>query len=281
MSSLISSMSPRDVNIALKRNESLEALCQRYHCEVADIRRQLQFLFRHDHESYFADFQRNSKRAQRDLNRKLAKMAARSCSAPAFLNQSTTDNTPLANPLTSLRERENELSSTVIALEEQSKRLNAAHQTRVHQLRDLQIALEKLRAELANQVTLYDQLLAENNQLVEQMNEISATRRQKLTELQQVRREIALGTPISIFFYADGSIETSENAEKVDDFCVDETGSEQLYADLLNSSLCQNLRVREIRILARAVAISRNTEYTLEPAFENPELESCFASPIH
>lgn len=108
------------------------------------------------------------------------------------------------------------------------------------------------------------------------MNQISSQRRDQLALLESVRAEIKANQVIGICAYANGVIEPLEKTVAI---TLNETGSEELYSQLILRDDFQDLRLRDIRIIARLASIFRNSsDLKLEPCFENETLEPFFRS---
>ncbi len=174
--------------------------------------------------------------------------------------------------LNELRDQARVQSDSIIALEIQYKELFSQHRECIKQLRAIESGLKDLERQLQENITNYQQIIDNDNQLIAQMNAISQNRRIKVAALEDLRQEIQRLEIVAVCAYANGAIEPLE-AVKI---ALDDTGSEQLYDLLISDEAYQDLRVRDIRLLARMVCIVKNSPFQISPIFENEYLDEYY-----
>ena len=74
--------------------------------------------------------------------------------------------------------------------------------------------------------------------------------------------------------YADGTIAPLDGHSII----LDDTGHESVFDEILKHPACADLRVREIRTLARMLQITMNSTVEVEMICDVPELETAFAT---
>lgn len=173
-----------------------------------------------------------------------------------------------------LRRQEAALSETAIKLESEHKELFSRHHANLKKLHQFRTQLDELRQQFQSINQEYETLAIQNNELVLQLTAVTENRRNQLAALQDIRQAIQNLTKIVICVYSDGRIEPLDNAE----FIPDETGYDTTYHSLLKQENCQDLRLCDIKLIARVKAIIDNSVQPIEPLFEDAKLESHYFS---
>lgn len=165
-------------------------------------------------------------------------------------------------------------SDGIIALESQHKTLARQHRERIKRLREINDALNQLQYEFQAKASEYEAIVTENNDLVSQMNQISAQRAEKVALLAQTRETIATLTAVTVCAYENGEIAFLNETDSV--HTLDESGSDELFCQMRTQELYDDLRGKDIRLLARMLSIIKNAQVRIEPVFENEELDAFF-----
>lgn len=277
----------------MKKRIGFEEYCQIYGCSDGDLVYHIRRLFISDGDKIIKQLRkissenedgllRRAKRSQKQSRKLLAKAGADGKATDTPKEGEDTPNPPPmeisaspSDPLVELRAQEQSLSDQVIQLESEHKRLNGLHCGCLDQLRGIQKEIEAIREELQQKGAAYEQIVERNNQIVQDMNTISQQRSDLLSELCDVRQEIKAKTVIEVFVYTNGDIELVDTAANVP---LDDTGSEEIYTDLIGRDSLQDLRIRDIRTLSRIIRIVGNSELRIQPTFEDDSLEPFFQS---
>ncbi|MBO7132309.1 hypothetical protein J6V85_03600 [Candidatus Saccharibacteria bacterium] len=274
------SLTAKHIRVHIKNGSTPEDLMAHYSCTEAELKEHIQRLYS----------QGNGKRAQDILNALKAnrKKPSRKSKAGADAAVATIPVTmrtlgelmddlgiepPPEKTLADLEEEERVLSDEVMALESQHKALAQKHHACIGNLRNLQAKLEEIKSLLQSCRDDYEEGVAEANTIADQMNEICNLRREKVVALEAVRQLIEEKKTVTLYVYADGRIEASDNPE----FDFDDYGYQDLKPWLSEREECQNLRVRDIDTLARLLKIDEQAEkHLLVFVFEDEDLESAF-----
>ena len=195
------------------------------------------------------------------------------CSCPLL-----TMNPSRATQLQLLEATEHQQSDEIIALESQHKQFAREHRDCIRQLRDLSEDMEQLRLAFQTKAAEYEAIVNENNRLVLEMNRISQERAEKVAILDETRQQIQSLQVVNICAYENGTI------EPFDGNCttpLDETGNERIYSQLLDREECEALRLKDVRVLSKVLAIAKNASVNIEPIFENDALEASFQALIN
>ena len=194
--------------------------------------------------------------------------------APSTINEAVQEQREsFEERLHALEERESELSelvcnSEVAWFEAKSRRTN--------HLRELQEIGQEFKL-LADQcLALIDRrrrTVQQINAAAEQMNAASSARKELGAELDKIRAQIQEMAKVIIGVTADGDFLVFDDEFEVE---LDASGSEQIFKAILENEVCAELKVREIRTVARLLAIRQNMPMEIEAVFDNPDVEAVF-----
>ena len=178
------------------------------------------------------------------------------------------------DPLTVLTSKEATLSSEMINLENQHKQLAGERRVYLSKLRDEQQKVDEICAELQRLQVAYEEAAKQNNKIVKQMNQLSETRAKKLAELTTVREQITKLETTTIAIYEDGKFEVVEGAEA--SLEVDENEMNTLTHQLMEKKICEDLTVKQIKILSRLLLVSKNSPRKVGFIFDSTALEQAY-----
>ena len=108
------------------------------------------------------------------------------------------------------------------------------------------------------------------------MNEAWQQRKELMEELAKVRARLAELNTVTLFVCNDGSITQVDDTDSIPDISLDETGTNELYLELREKSYCEELRIKDIRLLARVVAITRNSNLEINLEFDRDEVKAAY-----
>ncbi len=178
--------------------------------------------------------------------------------------------------LDALKSTEAALSSEVIDLENQHKQLAGERRDCLNKLREKQQRVDEICAELQKLRAAYEEIARQNNEIVRQMNQISGVRSEKLSELISVREQIARLETTTIAVYKDGKLEVVEGP--VVPMEVDEEAVSNLAHQLMENKICEDLTIKQVRLLAKVFLIAKNSPTKLGFMFDSSALEKAYAS---
>ena len=194
--------------------------------------------------------------------------------SPEAAAETTAGNLPCT--LEELLEKEARLSAIVIELEKEQKDFVTQHRGGMKKVRALATEIDKLEEKFSACIDKYKDVMAEIRNIEDLIERVSASRRDAKDELSRIRDEIEKFTHVVVFVYDNGSIEVQEGSLTLDDH-----GHEDLYKELRDDERCENLRIIDIKTLAKAICIKSNSAASapnikVEFLFDNEEVERLF-----
>ena len=279
----IGQLKAREVCEAIKNGLGVAHFCVKYDCTEQEFERRLKQLYSKNEKD-----RKKKLAALRANDERLAKRAVKARESTSKNDESdysedlsTTDEvaaeeaeetiTVETATLEQLKAMEVELSDKLMLMETEHKEKARLHRDCIGISRELKKELEDMKVQLHGIRKKYEEVTAQDNDLIARMNEISAEHYNKSAEIQRVRERIKELSKVVVFVYADGSI-TAENL----DVNLDDTGSDELYRSLFEKDECGELRAKEIKTLARIVMISKHLPENTEVVFDNAEIEGVF-----
>lgn len=271
-------LTAKKVRIGTKNGMTMEDFCAKYNCSVEQFSAQVLNLYRGDMKAtsqIINHIEANAKRA------KPKSMISR-VDESEMLELYEVSRLGIAdapNELEQLQSREDALMQEIADLESRYDGLRQRHDDYLGQLAELETAYNKLREELITKGNKFDKLAGLINESKESIDDLIASWKQKSLALDEVREKIASLTVVRLEVTEDGKISTPGNAE----FSFNEIGSDEWYRELIqDEDTAGNLRLRDIRVLARVLAIVENASTEgypeVEVEFEVPELAEVYDS---
>lgn len=154
------------------------------------------------------------------------------------------------------------------------RELAASHYGLIRMMRKIDTELKGLASKYKSACSRFESVVAEDNDVIQKMNTLSVQYGQKAEELESTRKAIAELKVITLCVDATGEITTLDDRKIV----LDESGSDEMYQTLIQKNECQELRLKDIRILARLLSVVSHlkAEHKLEYLFDNEDLEVVF-----
>lgn len=111
---------------------------------------------------------------------------------------------------------------------------------------------------------------------MDRINVVAEQQARQSETLQNLRQQIQSLETITICIYTDGRIELLDD----DETQLDDSGNEKFYHELISeeSNQCQDLRLRDIKTIARLKAIIANSARQVEVLFDDNALESYYTA---
>lgn len=220
----------------------------------------------------------NQKKIKKYKNKKEGKSMTLSTkeSAPVTANESKTsiDSTSCIS-IVSLRNQEKTLVETICKMETDHAKLiskRASLKSTFQQLRKQLIALQK---ELKEKKIIADSTYQEWLQISSEMHAITESISKEKNLLSGIREEIKAAETISIFIYENGEIET----ENYPLLISKDLNSSEIFNSLLKNSIVESLTLRDIRQLAKVLAITtklKAEQKSFEVTFESEQIQEVF-----
>jgi len=270
------SIDARDVREGIHQGLTIDGFCDKYSCSEEDFRIQLAYIYNkseRDLRKIISQIESNGKKSSRGGRKARAEINVNNIPEIEDMELPTLEEQTKKAPSTleELKAAEEALSNEVIELEKQHVRQCADHRDCAERLRAIDKDLDKLRSQLDKCAAEYQQVVAETRKVEDEMERTTAERREKNAQLEEVRNKIEDLSKVVIFVSNDGSIEVAEG-----EITLDEGGFEELYGSMRDDEQYESFRIIDVKTLARAICIKRNTTVKTEFMFDNAQLEQKF-----
>lgn len=171
-----------------------------------------------------------------------------------------------------LKIREQELSDKVVKLELEWQDEKRTRKEYLRQLRELQGRLEKLRQVISKQHEECKAIIENSNLCAERMNANLEIRKAYRSELTDIRATLKRRSKLLLGLTFEGEILSLEDFE----WTLNDSGHEEIFRDIVENDACGELKLKEIRALARLIAISRNAPVPIEVIYDNDDAELAY-----
>lgn len=281
----LSTLKARGLRDAIKNGKTVEDICGKYQCTPNELFERIGRIYVHDDkkvkeminrlETNGSGRKRKSTMHAVEETEEIIELDSDSDKNPSAAAKSADEVVADAvDGLERLRLIEARQSREVMDLESQHKSLRGQHIGCLRQLRDISDAIEQIRADFKQKCDEFDKIAVECNEFGRQMNDISARRREKLVALEETRQKIEELSRLTIFVYDDGDIVISDNQVVI----PDDAESKNLFDELCEKTECEELKLREIRTLAKMIIIARSSSLDVEIVCDNETLEKTYSS---
>lgn len=269
----INSLTQKSIKSGIKNGWTADDFCEKYQCSEEEFEKKVTQLYKSSKRSangkkVLAEIENNAKKhSGKKSSKKIAK-DSKTVKAP----ESAPDN------LDELKTKERALSNQLMSLESKFYELKNQHTQHQKELRQTKKSLETLRKSYVELATKYETISGQADAIAQSMNEISKEGKIKREELKAVRESIESLKTITLCVFNSGEITVESTSTQVIE--LDETGHDELYDSLAKNTLCDDLRQKDVKILARLLAINENitkdTDRYIEVICDNEELEKIF-----
>lgn len=267
----LKTLTAKQLKIGIKNGLNLESFCRECDCSEEEFTDKIKSLYNYSKknaEDILKQITKNDKKC-RD-RRSTPVMVKTEVVVPVAPKQQPVPHP--ADELKALKATEKRQSGEVIKLESRHKALMTQHRQNIAGLRALMDEINSIRNSFEQKCEKYEEIAKLDNKIVRQMNEISEIRREKVKELEETRKLILDRTTINICAYQDGTITTLDERE----IAFDESGSDELYQKLLEAKECEDLRVKDIKILARLMKAVEHLNAKAEVICDDQTLEAVY-----
>ena len=276
---MISQLTRKSVQMGLKKGWNFGDFEVKFECSEEEIRERIQSLYNHgEADGFIKEIERNAgkKGGQKPKPKK------RYTEEPAAIvvvvdpelteKELPTEGRSVYVPsLEELQSTESELSAELMALE-------TKHASLKGERKDIAKAIRGIEDSISKQLEQSSALVATANAKGEEMNNLSSTIAEKRAVLEEVRLQISEQKHITLCVYLDGTISPYDEGRV---FNLDDSGYESLFLSLAQDDECSNLKIAEVKTLARLITGIRNaSDLTFEVICENQELERVYKAVI-
>lgn len=270
----------KQVRVGLKKGWGKEIFCQRYNCSETELEERIAQLYKYQKKinEVLSELKINEKRfgqIKQQLKTRKGTLLVREDQNEDYSPEESVNgpiDAPVINNLDCLRAEEERLSREVIELENRHKEEAEKRRSRLKEMRTIKEDIERLEADLQKKCLEFQEAVEHADSLAENMNAISDERRPKVERLQEVRAEIEERMAVSIAVYDSGEIAVLEAEE----FIMDDSGYEEIYAQLLSGEECSELRLKDVRVMARLLSIAKQSGRRINLVCDHPEMEEAY-----
>lgn len=268
-----------DIKVYIKHNLGFNQICEKHQCDKDELIRAINNVYESSNAAKaIKDIQRNTKQIEKNLKRTHKTAREMRALEESHLTplEECTQTIDTERLLQNLKAQESSLSATVIKLESEHKALMSQHRSNLKQLLNIRQRMDNIRKEFQSVANEYEALTTSNNELVDRINTVTEQQIQQNENLQNLRQQIQSLETITLCIYTDGRIELLDD-DKVQ---LDDSGKEKFYHELISeeSNQCQDLRLRDIKTIARLKAIVANSTHQVEVLFDDNALESYYTA---
>ena len=244
-------ISAKQVQLAIKNGLTPEEMCEKYGISIDELNSQIKHLYTNSSKAQeiLSQLKANRKKPHRRSKEQKPSSEPEQTDMEGPSSESGAKTLP-DKTLSDLQKEEKQLSSEVIELESEHKKLSGQHQAYIEKLRNLQSQIENINKTLIDCETTFNDIAAKADAIVAQMNNVSTLRKNKLAALNGVRQEIEVKN--TVYVTADGSIEAP--------FVMNDEGFETILAEIVKREEYADFRVRDLKAIARLIKIYEHIE---------------------
>ena len=268
----------RGIREGIKKGLCVDDFCEKYGVDNEEFFRQLRRLYPHNYMDMEKRIRKAGKRRAKsrgpvNVERTMSFLIkTKPEKAEEKLEIAEEKPETAEEKLARLKKEAEEQQKVVIDLETKRKQLGTRHKELINELRGIRDDIKRIKQKFEERSDRYEKVVEQNNQVIEEINSLSEKRQDEARKLDELRTEIENLHIITLGIYASGEIKIEEGLE----FELDDTSFETLFSELISDPVCEDLRVRDIRTLARLVAIERNATWGIELVFEDEEVEKIY-----
>lgn len=260
----------KDVRYGLKRGMTMDDFLSKYECTENELEKHLKKLYKYNPDDIHYCMEKMStnqrKRGKKDVPdpKPLPNIIIMEVPKEA--------SPPEPSELEKLESRAAEINNEIAELEENYKTLSEKGRLYLKRLREAMVKIEEVKTLFECRYSECKTILLEYGQTVKAVDQIFINRQEKVAALDEIYDKIRALKKIILYVYDDCSISSDNDAVNIEDY---DDGT--LWQELLEKPECEDLRVKDIRALAKVLKITEHVA-DYEISFENPELEKVFES---
>ncbi len=277
----------KGIKTGIKNGFGFSEFKEKYGMDKDDLTNSVLTLYKNNRdeaESLLREIGRNEKKREKERKRESVKEykgipidEIKNMSMDEFmeLENNTSSNTQMTEipEKIKLENEIHELEEEVAKYEAEYKRWMKKHRTSAEEMGKLEEELKKLKDKLISTKSKYGAIAERDSKIVEKANEVLAKQKESEALLKGKRQRLDELNRLAICVYADGTIVPMDESIEI---TLDDTGSDDLYLKLVTRSECQDLKAREIQVLARLLKIVENSSSEIEVVYEITEMEKAY-----
>ena len=263
----------KQVRLGLKKGWGASKFCEKYGVTESELSERISQLYKYQKKvsGVLSELKVNEKKfnhhKQEVKNRKGV-----SVSTVTEETKGLGETPEVSDDLEFLIKEEKRLSTEIIGLETWHKEEAEKRRGRLKEMRAIKQEIEQLEESLKQACKEFEETVEQADSLAENMNAISRQRYPKVIELQELRAKIEERMSVSLAVYDSGEIVILEGT----DFNMDDSGHAKVYSQLIVSEECQELRLKDIKVMARLLSIASNSERKISLVCDRPEMEEVY-----
>lgn len=263
----------KQVRLGLKKGWGASKFCEKYGVTESELSERISQLYKYQKKvsGVLSELKVNEKKfnhhKQEVKNRKGVPV-----STVTEETKSLGETPEVGDDLEFLIKEEKRLSTEIIGLETWHKEEAEKRRGRLKEMRAIKQEIERLEESLKQACKEFREAVEQADSLAENMNAISRQRYPKVMELQELRAKIEERMSVSLAVYDSGEIVILEGT----DFNMDDSGHTEIYARLIESEECQELRLKDIKVMAKLLSIASNSERKISLVCDRPEMEEVY-----
>lgn len=282
MEATFTTLKRRDIQDGIKKNWGYAKFEEKFGLDKQALEDAVHVLYKNNKETangLIKDISKNEKREEKTRKKPTEYKGVpieefKNMSMDEFMAiENGTPKTPEISEIVLLESEIHDLQDDVAKCESERKRWLARHNDVKKQMSELEEELKKAKEKLVslkrkhNAISERDaKIVASANEILEKQNSLEGALEEKRQRLESLKRVV-------ICAYSDGTVAPMEESVSVK---LDETGSDELYSQLVNREECQDLKIREVRALAKLLKIVENSTLEFEVVCDNSDMEEAY-----
>lgn len=282
MEATFTTLKRRDIQDGIKKNWGYTKFEEKFGLDKQALEDAVHVLYKNNKETangLIKDISKNEKREEKTRKKPTEYKGVpieefKNMSMDEFMAiENGTPKTPEIPEIVLLESEIHDLQDEVAKCESERKRWLARHNDVKKQMSELEEELKKAKEKLVslkrkhNAISERDaKIVASANEILEKQNSLEGALEEKRQRLESLKRVV-------ICAYSDGTVAPMEESVSVK---LDETGSDELYSQLVNREECQDLKIREVRALAKLLKIVENSTLEFEVVCDNSDMEEAY-----
>ena len=277
----VKKLSGKKVKSGIKNGMTIQDFCQKYECTPDELWARVGRIFtvkdtaRHVWNQIEANGKkkRKSKVKERD-NAAEANVETETMEVTECVAEDETKGDISSTPtLDELKASERNYSDATIKLERAYKDLHAERERGRETYQRLRNEARELKKEHDAKRREAEKIAQRDNELVSQMNEISAAHGFKQAALEKIRAQIKEMSKIVLCVYSSREIAPFDEAVEIN---LDDTGHDELFSQLREQEEAEDFRPKDLRLVARVIRIVANLDVKVEILFDDEEIKKAY-----
>lgn len=275
----IRTLTARDIRLSIKHGMPVDSICEKYGCDYEAFCSRMKILFKHDWKSTIKEINQSATKTHgRSKGTKKALIKGEEIlvqmeAAKEMSEDPSKEAKTQTSKLDSLKQTECDLRQEVIGLENQCKNLRNSIEENKDRCRKIIKLVQELKQKFQESVADFRAITHSVDEAMQDLEKTARELRAKKAELKQVRAEIKILETVTLCIYSNGIIEPVDASIEV---ILDDTGFAALADKLYKEEVCENLKIKDIKVLAKTICIVNNAKQDFDLMFDNPELETAY-----